>query len=94
MGGAARESLSGPRLSDDLDGEVEEGRLVEELTPIIRPIGEEMLEPRPALADRVGDGVGTGGIRDVGGREINMRTRPSASTATWRLGPVIFLPAS
>jgi hypothetical protein len=35
----------------DLDGEVEEGGLIEELPPVVGAIDEQVLDARPALAD-------------------------------------------
>ena len=37
--------------TDDLDDEVEESSLVHELGAVVASIGEEMLQPRAALAD-------------------------------------------
>jgi len=52
---AARDDLEaelavGP--PDDLDDEVEEGSLVEQVAAVIGAVGEEVLDLRPALADR------------------------------------------
>ena len=44
---------------DDLDHEVQEGRLAHQLAAIIGAIGEQMLEPRPPLADGTKNGLGT-----------------------------------
>ncbi len=38
--------------------------------------------------------LGAGAIGDVGGVGLTIRSRPSVSTAMWRLRPTIFLPAS
>ena len=72
----AKGSLNGPapgqnlealltlHLADDLDDEVEEGRLVHELAAILGAVDEEMIEPRPALADGVQDHPRAGGVRN------------------------------
>ena len=44
------EAHGGVGSLDDLDGEIPEGGFVHELGAIIGPIGEQMLQPRPALA--------------------------------------------
>ena len=44
------EALRGIGLFDDFDGEVEEGGLVHELGAVVGAIGEQVLEPGPALA--------------------------------------------
>src|ERR1700727_1825254 len=41
--------------TDDLDGELQESGLVHQLCPVIGAVGEEMLYPGPALADRIQD---------------------------------------
>lgn len=41
------------RAPDDLDGEVQEPRLVHQLGPVVGAISEQVLDPRPALADRI-----------------------------------------
>ena len=64
---------------DDLDGEIPEGGLIHELGAIIihelgaiiGPVGEQMLQPRPALAHTVQDHLSPGAVRDVGGRQID-----------------------
>ena len=65
------EALGGVGSLDDLDGEVPEGGLVHELGAIIGPVGEQMLQPRPTLADAVQDHLGPGAVGDVGGRQID-----------------------
>lgn len=57
--------------TDDLQDEVEIGGLVHQLQPIIGAVGEEVLDPRPALADGVKDRLRSGAVRDVGGRQTN-----------------------
>ena len=41
------------------------------LGTVIGAIGEQMLEPGPALADGVDDDLGAGAVRDVGGGQID-----------------------
>lgn len=51
---AARDHLEariGVAAAYDLDHEIEEGGLVEQLAAVVGPVGEEVLDPRPALAD-------------------------------------------
>ena len=55
----------------DLDGEIQEGGFVHELGAIIGSIGEQMLQPRPALAHTVQDHLSPGAVGDVGGRQID-----------------------
>src|SRR5918999_347724 len=55
---AARDHLEawlGIQPPDDLDHEVEESGLVEQLAPVVGAVGEEVLHPGPALADRFQD---------------------------------------
>jgi hypothetical protein len=80
---------------DDLD-EVEERRLVHQLRAVVARISKEVLEPRPP-ADGRQDGLrarAVGDVGDVGGGEVTISSRPSVSTATWRLRPTIRLPPS
>jgi len=44
----------------DLDDEVEECGFVEQFGAVIGAVGEQMLDPRPAFADRVQDRLGAG----------------------------------
>ena len=77
---------------DDLD-EVEERRLVHQLRAVVARISKEVLEPRPP-ADGRQDGLRARAVGDVGGGEVTISSRPSVSTATWRLRPTIRLPPS
>src|SRR5678816_999462 len=55
----------GIEATDDLDDEVEIGRFVEELAPIVGAIGEQMLDPGPTLTDGVEDRLRAGAVRDL-----------------------------
>lgn len=59
--------------ADDLDDELVEGGLIHELRAVVRAVGEQMLEPRPAFAHRVQDHLCPGAIRYVGGREVEQQ---------------------
>src|SRR5260370_6071946 len=61
------EAWFGVDAADDLDDEVEEGGLVHECCPVIGAIGEQMLDPWPALADRREDRLGASAVGDIGG---------------------------
>ncbi len=61
---------------DDFDDEVEEGGLVHELAPVIGAVGEKMLQPRPAFADRIEDHLGACGIGDIGGGQVDHQEPP------------------
>src|ERR1700691_3971192 len=80
--------------ADDLDDKIEIGRFIHQVEPIVGAIGEQMLDPRPALADGTEDHVcsALAGMSAVVRLTIN--NRPSVSTAMCRLRPTIFLPAS
>jgi len=65
------EALRGIGPFDDFDGEVEEGGLVHELGAVVGAIGEQVLEPGPALAHAVEDHLRAGAVRDVGGGEVD-----------------------
>src|SRR5580704_16042247 len=58
------EPLRGIGPFDDFDGEVEEGGLVHELGAVVGAIGEQVLEPGPALAHAVEDHLRAGAVRD------------------------------
>src|SRR5665213_4335119 len=78
----------------DLDHEVEESRLIEKGTTIIGAIGEEVLDPRPALADRIEDRLGSCAVGNICRRQVHGEQSPSVSTAICRLRSTIFFPAS
>lgn len=88
------EAFRGVGAAHDLDHEVEEGGLVHELGSVVARVSEQVLQPRPALADGGKDGLRSRAVRHVGGREVTISNRPSVSTATWRLRPTIRLPPS
>jgi len=61
---------------DDLDDEALECRLVHQLAPIVGAIGEEVLDPGPALADRMQDDLRAGAIGDVRRRQVDHQKPP------------------
>src|SRR6266481_3751684 len=65
------EAWFGVDAADDLDDEVEEGGLVHECCPVIGAIGEQMLDPWPALADCREDRRGASAVGDIGGGEVD-----------------------
>jgi hypothetical protein len=67
--------------ADDLDDEVEKVGFVHELQPVVGAIGEQMLDPGPALADAIEDRLGASAVGDVGGVRLTISSRPSVSTA-------------
>jgi hypothetical protein len=54
------------RPPDDLDGKIQEGGLVHDLSSIVGATAKEVLQPRPAFADGVKDRLGAGAVGDVG----------------------------
>src|ERR1700738_1142566 len=60
----------------DLDHEIEESRLVEESATIVGAIGEEVLHPRPALADRIEDRLRSGAVGNVRRRQVHGEQTP------------------
>src|SRR5260221_4378326 len=60
----------GVEAANNLDDEVEIGRLVEELASVIGPICEQVFDPGPALTDRIEDRLCTGAVGDIGGRHV------------------------
>lgn len=62
--------------ADDFHDEIEEGGLVQELTSIIGAVGEQTLDPGPALADGVEDGLCSGAVGDIGGGEVDHQQTP------------------
>ncbi len=61
--------------SDDFDDEVEEGALLHESSAVIGAVSEQVLQPRPAFADGAEDRLGSRGIGDVGGGEVDHQQR-------------------
>ncbi len=78
----------------DLNDEIEVGSLVHQLQPIIGAIGEQVLYPGPAFADAIEDGLGAALSEISAVVRLTIKSRPSVSTAMWRLRPTIFSPAS
>ena len=62
-----------PSESDNLDDEAEEGGLVHELGPVVGTVGEQMLDPWPALADGIEDHLGASAVGEIG-RALQPRT--------------------
>ena len=70
----------------DFDDEVEEGRLVDELHSVAGAIGEQVLDPGPALADGVRGRLRAPPLSDMSaGVSLTISRRPSVSTATYVL---------
>ena len=70
----ARDDLEACRrvgATDDLDDEVEECGLVHQLHPVVARIGEEVLQPRPALADGGEDRLRAFAVRHVCRGEVH-----------------------
>lgn len=65
------EALRSVPASDDLDDEVQIGRLVHQLEPVVSPVGEQALHPGPALADRIQDHLRARAVGDVGRGQID-----------------------
>ena len=57
--------------ANDLDDEVEESGLVHELRPVIGAVREQVLEPRPALADGIEDHLRAGAVGEARRGEID-----------------------
>jgi hypothetical protein len=80
--------------ADDLDDELEVGGLVHKFEPVVGAVGEQVLHPGPPLANVVQDRLGAR-VSDMSAVvRLTIKSRPSVSTAMWRLRPTIFLPAS
>jgi len=76
---AAREDLEAGFMigsADHLHDEVEKPRLVHQLTAIVGAVGEEVLQPRPTLADRIEDHLRTRTVGYVGGRQVDHEEPP------------------
>jgi hypothetical protein len=82
------------RAMHDLQHEVPERSFVEELGAVIGAIGEQVLEPRPALADGIEMACASPLSEISAVVRLTINSRPSVSPATWRLRPTIFLLAS
>lgn len=63
-------------LADDFDNEVEEDGLVHKLGAVIAAIGEQMLEPWPAVADGVEDHLRHGAVGEIGGCKVHHQKPP------------------
>src|ERR1700692_4213996 len=84
------ETLGGVGSLDDLDGEIPEGGLIHELGAVIGPVGEQMLQPWPALADTVQDHLSPGAVGNVGRSEIDHQESAvgvdRSSSRSWPFG--------
>ena len=61
---------------DDLDDEVEIGRLIRQLPPVTGAVGEEFLEPGPALTDGLQDLLRSGTVGYSGRCEVDHEQAP------------------
>ena len=73
--------------ADDLDDEVLEFSLVHELGAIIGAIGEEVLDPGPAAADRMQDELGARTVGDVRRRQVDHEETPVGVDCDVALAP-------
>ena len=64
-----------PRLafdaSDDFDDEIKIVALSMKLAPVVGAVGEQMLDPRPALTNGGKDHLSPGAVRDIAGGQVN-----------------------
>lgn len=73
---AARQDLEAWLLvdaPDDLDDEVPEVGFVHQLRSIVGAVGEEVLQPRPALAHCVEDHLRAGAVGDISGGQVDQQ---------------------
>jgi hypothetical protein len=61
---------------DELNDKVLRGRSVHQRAPVVGPVGEQVLAPRPSIPDHVQDDLLASQIRDVGRREIDHQRPP------------------
>ena len=61
---------------DDLDDEALERGLVHEFASIIGAVGEQVFDPRPALADRVEDDLRASAISNIRCRQVDHEQPP------------------
>jgi hypothetical protein len=88
------EARIGVDPSHDLYDELLERHLVHEFSAVIGAVGEQMLDPRPALADGVENMLRACGVGNIRCRQIDHEQPSVRSTAMRRLRPLIFSPAS
>ena len=65
------EALLAVDAPDHLDHEVLVSGFVHERAPVVGAVGEEMLDPWPALADLIEDHLRAGAVGDVGGGQVD-----------------------
>jgi hypothetical protein len=94
---AARQYLEAflvSHLAHDLDRELIINRHVHQPALVMGTVGDEVLELRPALADRLDDEFDTLGILSVGRGQVSISRCPWMSTAICRLRSFVFLVVS
>jgi len=77
------------QLANDLDDEVAGGSGAHQLVAVMGTIGKAGLQPGPALADRLGDRLGSAPAASCPWAAARLTTsrRPSVSPTMWRLRP-------
>ena len=56
--------------ANHFDNELENGGFIHQLSPVIGAVGKAMLDPGPALADRVQDHLGAGAVGGIRRRQV------------------------
>jgi hypothetical protein len=68
--------------------------LFHELGPAVGAVGEQMVDPWPALTDGIADDLASALSERSAGVRLSINSRPSVSTTICRLRPTVFLAAS